>query len=237
MTITLYPPVSGGGGAEVNDLSSVVTWANVPDANVTASSVTQHEAALTISTAQVTAAGALMDSEVDADLKTLALPASTTISAFGATVIDDANQGAAQTTLGVDPAGTDNSTLEYMYPIWAEENAALGNSTYEWAFGNGANTPSDTGIAIYVPSGWTATIVAMSATTNNASGSSVIEADINGTLQGANCNVTLAGRSATNDSFTPVSLSDGDRLTFRTTTAGTNTSPSTVCAWVKMVET
>jgi hypothetical protein len=61
-------------------------------------------------TTNVTAAGALMDSEVDANIKTLVLPANTTISAFGATVIDDANQAAAQATLGVDPAGTDNST-------------------------------------------------------------------------------------------------------------------------------
>ena len=61
-------------------------------------------------TTNVTAAGALMDSEVDADIKTLVLPANTTISAFGASLIDDANAAAAQTTLGVDPAGTDNST-------------------------------------------------------------------------------------------------------------------------------
>lgn len=60
-------------------------------------------------TANVTAAGALMDSEVDADIKTLSLPANTTISSFGASLIDDANASAAQTTLGVDPAGTDNS--------------------------------------------------------------------------------------------------------------------------------
>lgn len=58
----------------------------------------------------VTAAGALMDSEVDADLKTLSLPASTIISAFGATLVDDANASTARTTLGVDVAGTDNST-------------------------------------------------------------------------------------------------------------------------------
>lgn len=38
---------------EVNDLSSVVTWANVPDANITESSVTQHEAALTVTESQV----------------------------------------------------------------------------------------------------------------------------------------------------------------------------------------
>ena len=48
----------------------------------------------------VTAAGAVMDSEVDANIKTLALPASTTISAFGATLVDDADAATALTTLG-----------------------------------------------------------------------------------------------------------------------------------------
>ncbi len=38
---------------EVNDLSSVVTWANVPDANITQSSVTQHQAALAIAASQL----------------------------------------------------------------------------------------------------------------------------------------------------------------------------------------
>ena len=51
-----------------------------------------------------------MDSEVDADLKTFALPANTTISAFGKTIVDDADAGAVRTTIGVDAAGTDNST-------------------------------------------------------------------------------------------------------------------------------
>ena len=47
---------------------------------------------------------------VDADIKTFSLPASTTISAFGKTLVDDANASTARTTLGVDAAGTDNST-------------------------------------------------------------------------------------------------------------------------------
>lgn len=52
-------------------------------------------------TANVTAAGALMDSEVDADLKTLSLPANTTITAFGASLIGGAADSDARTTLGL----------------------------------------------------------------------------------------------------------------------------------------
>lgn len=179
--------------AETNDLTAAVTWANVPDANITESSVTQHQAALSITESQisdlgsyatqlsglsdvvsatntnrfalmangttgyvgraiveadisdlgtyqvqlaegafvdgdktkldgietgadvtdttnVTAAGALMDSEVDADIKTLSLPANTTISIFGATLVDDLDAATARATLDVDQAGTDNST-------------------------------------------------------------------------------------------------------------------------------
>lgn len=82
------------------------------DARIAESNVTQHEAALTLSAGQVTAAGALMDSEF-ADvtaIKTLEAPDNTTISVFGASLVDDANAAAARTTLGVDAAGTDNST-------------------------------------------------------------------------------------------------------------------------------
>jgi len=38
---------------ETNDLTSAVTWANVPDVNITESSVTQHEAALSITSSQI----------------------------------------------------------------------------------------------------------------------------------------------------------------------------------------
>jgi len=38
---------------ETNDLTAAVTWANVPDANITQSSVTQHQAALSITQSQI----------------------------------------------------------------------------------------------------------------------------------------------------------------------------------------
>ena len=44
----------GGGGAELNDLTSIVTWANVPDANITESSVVQHSGALRLTESQIT---------------------------------------------------------------------------------------------------------------------------------------------------------------------------------------
>tara|TARA_R110001606_G_scaffold84321_1_gene191928 strand:- start:12 stop:587 length:576 start_codon:yes stop_codon:yes gene_type:complete len=52
-------------------------------------------------TTNVTSAGALMDSEVDANVKTLSLPASTTISTFAKTFLDDANAASVKTTLEV----------------------------------------------------------------------------------------------------------------------------------------
>lgn len=50
------------------------------------------------------------DYSADNDLATLDLPASTTISSFGASLTDDADAATARTTLDVDQAGTDNST-------------------------------------------------------------------------------------------------------------------------------
>jgi len=46
---------------ETNDLTAAVTWANVPDANITQTSVTQHEAALSITESQITDLGTYLE--------------------------------------------------------------------------------------------------------------------------------------------------------------------------------
>ena len=52
-------------------------------------------------TANVTAAGALMDSEVDADIKSLSLPANTVISSWVQALLNDTSSSAARATLGL----------------------------------------------------------------------------------------------------------------------------------------
>ena len=116
---TIAASISGSADTVVNlGTHNVTELADVTDAGsgaiITSSERTKltniEENADVTDTTNVTAAGALMDSEVDADIKTLSLPANTTISDFGKTVVDDADAAAARTTLGVDASGTDNST-------------------------------------------------------------------------------------------------------------------------------
>ena len=92
-----------------DDIGDGSTYKQYSDTEKTKLSGIEDSADVT-DTTNVTAAGALMDSEVDADIKTLVLPASTTISTYGATLVDDADAATARTTLDVDQAGTDNST-------------------------------------------------------------------------------------------------------------------------------
>lgn len=123
----------------------------------------------------------------------------------------------------------------YIFPVWAEENSTIQDGTYEWAFGNGANTQTGSGVVIYIPPRHEGHVVAMSLVTGSASGTSTVEAEINGTLQGSACNVTLSSeRSTVNDTFAPVPIATGDVLNFRTTTGGTSAPPCVVTAWIRV---
>jgi hypothetical protein len=100
------PKPASGSNPACSDITDGTTagCALVTAANVAAQQTTLNveDGADVTDTANVTSAGALMDSEVDADIKTLALPASTTISAFGATLTDDSDSATARATLALD---------------------------------------------------------------------------------------------------------------------------------------
>jgi len=90
---------------------------------------------------QLTTAAAFTAS-LDADLATFNVPASTTISAFGKTLVDDADAGTARTTLGLGTAAT---TAASAYATAAQ--GALADSAQqppsEGAFANGDKTKLD----------------------------------------------------------------------------------------------
>jgi len=147
--------------------------------------------------------------------------------------LDELTDGS-ETTLHSHAAAGGSSP--YMYPVWAEENSTLGATTYEWAYGNGANTPSDGGVTIYVPSGYTCTVVALSLRLGG--GTATVELLHNGTLKGSDANVVLStGQSATNELSTPLAISNNDYINFRTTAASSTASPCVVTAWLKMTPT
>lgn len=106
---------AGSGSVEALTLPNFRTLINVEDgADVT-------------DTANVTAAGALMDSEL-ADIsaiKTLSAPDNTTISTFGATLVDDADASAARTTLGLGTLADDSAIDVAIGIACSDESTAL----------------------------------------------------------------------------------------------------------------
>ena len=55
---------------ETNDLSSAVTWASIPDANVPASAVTQHQGSLSLTESQISDLQTYLTSVSFSDLTT-----------------------------------------------------------------------------------------------------------------------------------------------------------------------
>ena len=152
------------------------------DSEVAANSaVTANTAKVSCTTSNVTSAGALMDSEVDADIKTLSLPANTTITSTAKTLLDDGSVGAMRTTLGVDAAGTDNST-----------NVTLANTNYLSLDGQ-----EITGGTVPLTSGGTGATSAGAARTALGVDAAGTDNSTNVTLTGTPDYITISGQTIT----------------------------------------
>lgn len=168
-------------------------------------------------TANVTAAGALMDSEVDADIKTLSLPASTTISAFGASLIDDAAASNARTTLGLGTAATTASTAYATSTQGTTADAALPKTGGAMTGAITTNSTFD-GVDIAVRDG---VLTTTTTTANNALPKS------GGAMTGAiTTNSTFDGRDVATDGTKLDGIDTGANLYVHPTTAGNKHIPT-----------
>ena len=136
--------VAGQITASGNISSSAIITGNVISGSIISGSFVGDGSGITnlVTTTNVTNAGALMDSEVDADIKTLVLPASTTISTFGASLIDDAAASNARTTLGLGTAAT-TAASDYATAAQGSKADSAQQPPSEGAFANGDKTKLD----------------------------------------------------------------------------------------------
>ena len=138
-------------------------------------------------TANVTAAGALMDSEVTslAAIKNLVVPSSTTISTYGASLVDDTSAGAARTTLGLGDVAVENLSAMPAFSMASGQDLTL------------ARVPSNDlhaaskGYVDGLVEGISAKTSVVAATTGN---------------------ITIASDLNVGDSLDGITLADGDRV-------------------------
>jgi hypothetical protein len=135
---------------------------------------------------------------------------------------------------------------EFIQTVWAEENAGLNANSYEWAFGNGANTPLHYGCPIYVPSGYTAEVVALGLIVSSD------DQTVNATVQ---CEVTDSSNNmnsvgsvtadyggtgvnrAISELSTPYSIGNAYSVNFKTTSvSGSSKGPNVATAYIKFKE-
>ena len=116
-----------------------------------------------------------------------------------------------------------------IFPIWAEENAALAATTYEWAFGDGAATP--TGEGLVLP--FRCSLIALSLSLSGGAARAKVEVERDGVIESDYAIDLTASNQGFQEFFTPLQFSAGSVINFRTLTASGTAATNVVCAWMR----
>ena len=153
------------------------------------------------------------------------------VGASSTTVSNPLSMDFNKVTLVADPT-TDHDVANKRYvdarkpliTVWAEENGSIVNGNYEWSFGNGRDGESHRQIGYTMLASGRVLRMGLSATTSSGpSNESRIVIAVNGVVY-ANYTVIKPTNqySGTTTFQTPLEVSEGDRINFRS--ASTNTS-------------
>jgi len=116
--------------------------------------------------------------------------------------------------------------------VWAEESSPICNDAYEWSFGNGADGAAHANCGYtMMTSGRVLRMGLAASTSNGAPGGATVNIVING-VENTAYSVRKPSRqySGTTTFDTPLELTQGDRINFRS--AYTNSAVSSACVCV-----
>lgn len=114
-----------------------------------------------------------------------------------------------------------------IFPIWAEESAALNSNSFEWSYGNGDDAQANFGIAIPVE----CELFAVGLTLFD--GTAEVEVYQNGLGTGATTGTGGVGTTI-NTLATPIAFHPGDNLNFRTLNTSGAGNGGKVVAWMRI---
>lgn len=118
--------------------------------------------------------------------------------------------------------------------IWAEENSGLNSNSAEWSFGNGATGQ----IGIPLPEDWEAYAVSFNA--DASSNGNTVEMAVVDTVTDQNLFTFIANGDANNMVYTevlstPVAISAGTSIGFRTVNENGNVTDARVAVWLRRI--
>ncbi len=117
------------------------------------------------------------------------------------------------------------TTLKGKFPIWAEENNFLNAGTYEWAFGNGADTPPSVGVVIAMDCELTSMHL------RGPSGDAEVRIVVDGIEKSSYKVEMTLGKGNADFSDNPLSIAAESRITFKTVSALNTNKPNIITAW------